>query len=178
MNYLTLVLTALMAVLVPLHAQAQARDPNHFNNVEDEAPWQESTYKLPPFPKDENLIEFYVGPTATAKYYIDQTSIGAGGNDNVVRYVIVIKTNGGATNISFEGLRCDSREFRLYATGRNDGTWVEPRSSEWRPLQALTLHKQQGALFVNYFCPNRLAIWTPKEGIDALKRGGHPDVTR
>ena len=176
MKHLTIAFTALLTTLLPLHAQA--RDPGHFNDVEEDAPWQESSYKLPPFPKDENLIEFYVGPTATAKYYVDQTSIGAGGNDNVVRYVVVVKTAGGATNVSFEGLQCDTREYRLYATGRSDSSWAEPRNSEWRPLQPLTLHKHQGALFVNYFCPNRLAIWSPKEGVDALKRGGHRDVSR
>jgi hypothetical protein len=159
-------------------AWSQARDANHYNDIDEDAPWQESSYKLPPFPKDENLLEFYVGPTATAKHYIDQTSIGAGGNDNVVRYVLVVKSPTGAINISYEGLRCDSQEFRLYATGRSDGSWSAARNSEWRPLKGLTLNKQQGALFTNYFCPNKLAIWTAKEGVDALKRGSHRDLAR
>lgn len=167
-----------IALLLPLLVTAQARDPNHFNNVEEEAPWQESIFKLPPFPKDADLIEFDVGPALSGHYYIDRTSISAGGGDNVVRYVVVVKTAGGATNISYEGLRCDDPSLRLYATGLANGTWSATRNSEWRPLRAFSQHKHQGALYANYFCPNRIAIWSAKEGVDALLRGGHRDLIR
>ncbi|MBX9849085.1 MAG: CNP1-like family protein [Rhodocyclaceae bacterium] len=166
----------LLCAFVASQAQGQVR----FKNWEDpdEEPWKESAYTLPTFPREENLIEFYVGPAVTGKYFIDQSTIGAGGNDNVVRYAMVVKTTGGATNISYEGLRCDTGELRIYATGRADGTWVESRQSEWRPLKAQSLNRHQGALFVNYFCPNRIAVWTAKEGREALKRGSHPDLAR
>lgn len=154
------------------HAEIQFRnwdDP-------DAEPWQETGYELPPFPKPENLIEFYVSAASTAKFYIDQTSISPGGKDSVVRYVLVVKTSGGATNISYEGLRCDTPQLKVYATGRADGTWYPNPRPEWRTLKNFTLNLHQGALARNYFCPNYVPIFTAEEGRKALKRGSHPDV--
>ena len=47
-------------------------------------------------PVDESLIEIYVSPVATSKYFIDGATLAPGG-DGVVRYVLVVKTSGGAT---------------------------------------------------------------------------------
>lgn len=165
---------SILALLLACRAQAEIG----FRNWDDPdaAPWKESGYALPAFPKDENLLEFYVSATANAQYFIDQSSISTGGNDNVVRYVMVIKTAGGATNISYEGIRCDQTQLRIYATGRSDGTWVEARNSNWRPLKNQSLNRHQGALARNYFCPNYIPIFTADEGRNALRRGAHPDA--
>ena len=152
-------------------------DPPTFNDVEEPqaAPWKEDDYSLPAFPKDSNLIEFHVSAASSARYYIDQTSIGTGTQDNVVRYAMVVKTAGGASNISFEGVRCDANEFRIYATGNQDGAWVKSRRTEWRRFERYS--PQQKALANNYFCPSFSPIKTAAEGIDALKRGVHPVVS-
>jgi len=142
----------------------------------DAQPWKESSYKLPPFPEDKNLVEFYVSAAATAKYYIDKTSIDAGHDDNVVRYTLVVKTEGGAVNTSYEGLRCGESELRVYATGRADGTWKEVPGSQWKPLR--TLNRHQYALARFYFCPVGVAIWSAEEGRDALRLGANPKAPR
>lgn len=142
----------------------------------DALPWKESEFKLPPFPQDKDLIEFYVSATATAKYYIDRTSITPGGEDKVVRYTLVVKTAGGAKNISYEGIRCDEAQLKIYATGRSDGTWVEKPRTEWVGLKRHTLNLHQGVLARNFFCPNYIPIYTVKEGLYALERGMHPDT--
>lgn len=145
-----------------------------FKNWEDTdaEPWKESTFNLPPFPEDRDLIEFSVGATESAKYFIDQRSIDAGHDDNVVRYTMVVKTAGGATNVSYEGLRCDQRQLRIYATGRLDKTWKAAPYSEWKSLGANNRH--QTVLAREYFCPVNNAIWTPEQGREALRRGGLP----
>jgi hypothetical protein len=98
------------------------------------------------------------------------------GKDGVVRYVLVVQTSGGATNISFEGIRCDAREFRLYASGHREGRWTKARLSEWRPIENKPVNRHHAALSRDLFCPNGVAIYTPDEGRDALRRGKHPQA--
>lgn len=138
--------------------------------------WQESELKLPDFPKEENLLPFDVSATTPNRFFIDGKSIGTAG-DGVVRYTLVVRTAGGATNITFEGIRCESVEYRLYATGRADGTWTLARASMWRAIENKPINRQHAALSRDYFCPNHIPIGTPEEGRDALKLGKHPNAS-
>lgn len=136
------------------------------------APWVENDYTLPPYPKDENLVEFSVDGAPNIKAYVDKTAIGAGTPDNVIRYVMVVKTNGGAVNTSYEGIRCDTSEYRIYATGSQEQTWSKARVSEWRKFKLY--NHQQKSLAYYYFCPNFTPIRSVREGLNALREGTHP----
>jgi hypothetical protein len=131
---------------------------------------------LPVLPTKENLREFYVSATTANKYLID-TSTLAVANDGVVRYVLVVQTSGGATNISFEGINCKQASWKHYATGHSDGTWTRPRAaqSEWRPIENVTVNRHHAALSRDLFCPTGQAITTADEGRNALLLGKHPD---
>jgi hypothetical protein len=94
-----------------------------------------------------------------------------------VRYTLVILTSGGATNISYEGIRCSNRQVRLYATGRADRSWAPARLSAWRPIENKPVNRHHAALSRDYFCPNGSAITSAAEGLDALKRGKHPQAS-
>ncbi|MGA7985271.1 MAG: CNP1-like family protein, partial [Burkholderiales bacterium] len=73
----------------------------------------------------------------------------------------------------FEGLRCRDGEYKIYATGSGNGTWLDTRGPRWRPVEqgAGSWHK---TLANDYFCPMREPIRTVAEGFDALRRGGNP----
>lgn len=85
---------------------------------------------LPAYPKPENLLPFDIGPTAWNKVFVDGSSLSIG-NDKVVRYTLVVQTAGGANNVSYEGINCDTWERLAYAHGRQDGTWYRPASPKW-----------------------------------------------
>jgi hypothetical protein len=136
----------------------------------DAEPWKEGSYTLPAFPKDENLVEVYINATASAKVFVDINSISAGGEDQVVRYAVVVKTSGGASNISYEGLRCDTSQLQVYATGRADSTWAPTANPAWRPIKL----PHQAVLARYFFCPNFIPVWSADEGRKAIKNGGHP----
>jgi len=141
----------------------------------DEPKWQELEAPFPAFPKDDDLIEFYVSATTTNRFFVDGATLSPGA-DGVVRYALVVRTAGGATNVTYEGLRCATLEYRLYATGRRDGTWVQARKGDWKELANSVTNRQQAALSRDYLCPSRLPILTAEEGRDALRRGGHPNA--
>jgi hypothetical protein len=124
-------------------------------------------------PKDADLIEIQVSVTTTNRFFVDGATLKPG-KDGVVRYVLVVKTSGGATNVTYEGIRCKTSEYRLYASGRADGSWALARLTAWRPIENKTINRQHAALNRDFFCPAGAPIASPEEGRDALRRGKHP----
>jgi hypothetical protein len=141
----------------------------------DASKWVEEEMIPPTFPQEANLRTFYVGEMTAHKFFIDAATLSVG-KDGVVRYVLVVRTSGGATNISFEGIRCESRELKVYATGRQDGTWARLRTSAWRPIENKPVNRHHAALSRDLFCPNGTPIQTPAEGQEALRLGKHPQA--
>lgn len=139
----------------------------------DAEKWHEEDAALPPLPQDKDLMEFYVGPQTTNHFFIDGATLAVG-KDGVVRYTLVIKTSGGATNVSREGIHCDTREYRVYATGRSDGTWAKSRSEDWRLIENKPINRHHAALSVDYFCPNGGPIFSAEDGRKALRLGRNP----
>jgi hypothetical protein len=141
--------------------------------ADDGKPWLEADVTLPAFPQNEDLVEFYVSATTRNRFFIDARTLNVG-SDGVVRYALVVLTAGGATNVSYEGIRCSSGEVRLYATGRADRKWAPARVSEWAPIENKTVNRHHAALSREYFCPGGVPIASAAEGRNALRSGQHP----
>lgn len=172
-------LAAVVVAVIAAGAAAQSPlAPKVESSFEEPEPWQEMKEVEPPaFPRQENLLEYYVGPVATNNYFIDASTLSVG-SDGIVRYVLVVRTSGGATNVSFEGINCKELTWKHYATGRSDGTWVKPRAAriEWRPIENKPVNRHHASLSRDYFCPASSAINTADEGRNALRLGKHPDA--
>lgn len=149
-------------------AAAWAQPKSDWERLDEERNWQESEFALPPSPRRENRLPFAVEAGGDFSFFVDRASISVG-KDGVVRYTLIALSPLGVENISFEGVRCKSREYRTYATGRADGSWSH-REGPWRRAA----QRWQQVLRVEYFCPQGVPIATAAEGIDALRRGGHP----
>ena len=112
--------------------------------------WAEIEVQLPAFPEDENLIPFRVGYHTETKFLIDGNSLSVG-SDGVIRYTLLVISASGAKNISYEGLRCETTERRVYAFGRSDKTWSKARGNQWARVQGST-NNHYVDLYSNYFC--------------------------
>lgn len=132
-------------------ARAQWRDwAQDFD--EDKKPWKEIEAKIPPYPTSESLLPFEASAASPHRFFLDAKSLSIG-EDGVVRYTLVVKTAGGATNVSFEGMRCDTREQKYYAVGRADGTWARARKPEWRRvIQYQDTHLHHSVLIQDFLC--------------------------
>lgn len=139
--------------------------------------WQEIEVKLPPAPSDAGLQSFYVSASTDNKFFIDLATLSIG-SDGVVRYVLVINTPGGGRNVTFEGMRCETRENRIYASGRLDGTWSKSRNNDWSRVRDVYANRHHAALFLEYFCPSGVIVRSVEEAQEALRRGKHPDNQR
>lgn len=139
--------------------------------------WQEVEVALPAAPKEGNLVSFYVSAATSNRFFIDASTLSVGG-DGVVRYVLLVLSPEGGRNVTFEGMRCESRERRIYASGRLDGSWSKARKNEWVRIQDAYANRHHAALFIDYFCPFGNIVRDAAEARNALLQGGHPDNKR
>jgi hypothetical protein len=137
---------------------------------------EELPLQLPPAPKAGDLIEFDPGRPATLRFFVDSASLTVG-TDGIVRFTVVVRGDGATSNVSYEGIRCRTRERKVYAYGRADGTWHAAQDPQWATIAGLSSDGHRFVLYNDYFCPARQIIATAREGMDALRRGGHPRAT-
>jgi len=173
----TLVLFAAGALgAVAAHAQWGGWDADF---DDDKKPWKEIEAKIPSYPKEGNLTPFDAGGTSPHRYFIDAQSLSIG-EDGVVRYSLVVKTGGGATNVTFEGIRCDTREQKYYALGQANGTWARARNPQWRRIEYREVNKHHYVLLKGILCTSAVSGATPvtsvKEAVRHLK-DGPPSLT-
>lgn len=167
MRYRLLVGALLAAVLLPGVAAEPEEDYVRPN-------WAEGEFVLPAAPKPASLVPFYVSASTENRFFVDAQSLTVG-SDGVVRYVLVVLASQGARNVTFEGMRCETRERRVYATGRLDGSWSPARNKEWVKVSEATTNRQHAALFQDYFCPDGVIVRNAAEAKAALLKNGRFD---
>jgi len=139
-----------------------AEDDQHDPNAFEEAAWQ-----LPAAPQDADLLTFYSSLTGQ-NFAIDAKSLTVD-KDGVARYTMVAISRGGAKNVSFEGLRCATKEYKLYAFGHMDGTWAKARDPQWMPIETQGIAIQRADLAKEYICKDSQIPGKAKEIINDLR---------
>lgn len=141
----------LLALLVPV---AMAEDDAGWESNTTfipPAPWREQQVELPAYPEEGRLLEAAI---ASGNYpyrvYIDPESLSVGA-DRVVRYAAVITSAAGARNITYEGLRCGSRDYRRYAYGTN-GNWQALDGMPWERIMESGMGHYRYRLYRDYLC--------------------------
>jgi hypothetical protein len=127
---------------------------------------------LPPYPRNDDLVEFPVNAARQFRFFVDRASISLAG-ERIVRYVVVARSPSGAETVSFEGMNCSNGEYTVYAAGTQDRRWLG-RSPQWRAIESKRTQAWRNALQREYFCPSRTPIASEAEGVRALEEGGHP----
>jgi hypothetical protein len=96
------------------------------------------------------------------------------GNDGIVRYAAVVRTAGGAVNVTYEGIRCAPAQKRVFAFGRGD-KWIESKNVQWTEIRPQVPNEYQATLYAEYFCPNRMIVRSREEALRVLLRSGPRD---
>lgn len=168
------IINAILHLVLVLSITACASQNKFFDTLDHNKDWEAIQSSLPAYPQPENLLEFDSGPATNLRYFIDAKSISVD-EKRVIRYTMVIQSQQGASNVSYEGLRCETRERKRYANGNNDiHSWVRAGISEWQQLEAVAQLSAQRELAKYYFCPRGLVVGSPEEAVRALKAGVHP----
>lgn len=118
-----LALAVLAGAACASHAQLLTEDPD----------WREEAPPAPPAVTTRGLIPLEIR-TGSLRFGVDPASISIG-QDGIVRYVVVASSPTGTVNAMYEGLRCRTGEFKVYARHNPDSGWVPVREADWQPLR-------------------------------------------
>lgn len=143
--------------------------PKDVGGVVEEKDFKESDVDLPAYPGDADLVEFRLRRNSSYRYYVDPGSISIG-PDRVVRYSAVIKSSSGALNTSYEGLRCKTSEFKVYAYGIKRGEWTNARDPQWHRIDRSDTDFRF-TLYKDIFCDVESIAGRNKEDLVANLRG-------
>jgi hypothetical protein len=146
---------------------------SRYDEEQEKLNWKEAEARLPPYPKDADLIEFQVSSGTTFRFFVDAASLSVA-DDGVVRYTLVARSPSGVANVSFEGIRCAAKSYKVFARGTG-GNWSR-RESEWQVIQERTVQRWHNVLYWEFLCPRHRPIETAAEGVNALRRGIHPGL--
>jgi hypothetical protein len=146
-------------------AKPTNKDDSAFVYLMDRKPsWTENKVDtLPAVPLDSNLLAFTVSQNTPLTFSIDTKSLEVG-DDGVIRYTVVATSPAGARNVNYEGIRCDTYEWRLYATIEEDGKgWDRTVANDFRRIENGELNAYHAALYQDYFCANKLPSGSAKQ---------------
>lgn len=131
---------------------AKAADFEEGRGITDDPLLPENDYvNLPETSQAAEWLTFTVKQVGRHEYAVDPNSVSLGG-DGIVRFSLLIRTTGGVDNISFEGIRCATGEWKMYATGREGGGWARTPGPAWRPISEVGLNAVRYTLYKDYVC--------------------------
>jgi hypothetical protein len=107
------------------------------NPDQDSTAWVEDTPPPPPAYDIKRLIDIEMPPGTHVTVGIDPKTITVNLASGVVRYVVVARGSA-AVNAMYEGIRCRSGEFRVYARQVRGQSWERVVDSVWRGMDAQT----------------------------------------
>jgi CNP1-like family len=119
------VAAGLVAIAFAAQAQLAADQPD----------WKER--EVPPAPafSQTGLIPLESPADSGLKFGIDPKTVVVA-PEGVVRYVVVATSRSGAVNAMYEGVRCATSEFRVYARFNPGGGWAPVTSTDWKSMYA------------------------------------------
>ena len=117
----------------------------------------EAAVVLPAYPKSENLLRFPTNWT-NHEIFLDRTTLTSA--DGIVRFTLLVRSPSSAESISYEGIRCQTGEKRVYAFGRKSaagGEWSPARNSAWRPIPDGRVNRYYFEFWRDVFCDHKIA---------------------
>lgn len=129
-----------------------------------------SEIELPRSSRFESAVEINLGPAARHRGRVDPECLAVT-PDGIVRYCLEVISTAGARNVTFEGMRCATRETIVYAVGRADGTWVRTHDPRWTSVVGRGRQTPAAILMRDYFCSGGAAVRNRAEGVRALRQG-------
>jgi hypothetical protein len=144
--------------------------------------WKEGEVPPPPAFSTERLVPFAVSVHSELRYGLVPDSLAVGA-DGVVRYVWAARSPSGAVNVSYEGVRCRTREMKAYARWTPqqmpvaaaftsaDGQWRALPQAEWLSLRDHAMARPAWALAQTALCDGTTVNGNPARMLRDLRLG-------
>lgn len=145
-------------ILVGLAACGSPRPPGTYllddldnDKVLPDADWNVLRTQLPPVPKASDTLPIAPLSVDLARSFtfgVDPRSVQIAPG-KIVRYSLYSRSDRGAENVSYESIRCGTREWRAIATLRQGAGWERPYDEDWHEIQRDSV---QQTLRAGVFC--------------------------
>ena len=138
--------------------------------------WKEGEQALPSFPREENLVDLHLDyPGSKFSYFLDSDSLKLG-DDDVIRYTLLVRSTSGASNVMFEGMLCNEKIYKTYGYGTGKGKFKVARNPKWRPIRESGNKPFRYDMWKHYFCfvENKIESRGRQEILRAIK---YPEYT-
>lgn len=100
----------------------------------DRVDWAEDEVPPPPTYTLKRLIDIEMPHTSSIRMGIDPDTLNVNVDTGIVRYVVVAQGTS-AVNASYEGIRCATGEYRVYARQVQGGDWSPSSDHSWKPMR-------------------------------------------
>ena len=154
-------------------ALAQANDPRDGPRVykyETPEVWRESVIDLPPLSPKSSFSQYQTRSQTGFNFYVDVSSIKFTA-DGVVRMSLLAISPKGSENITYEGFRCETREYKLYALSWTfDANWMPAKGTKWRVISSTSPNSYRGDLLEYYICNGAMTL--EESRLNALLKKG------
>lgn len=119
----------------------------------------------------DELLHVHITASGALQFFVDRASISVQPGQTV-RYTLVAKVPDGPRNVSYEGINCARRQWKLYALW-NDSTktWAAASTSDWLPIPEHGAERIHSTLFSDDFCKDRATDGTAKEMAQRIEQG-------
>ncbi len=154
-----------LALLLSVGLPALAEGPYATDDLRE---WKEDSVPPPPAYSAKNLIEIEMPKGSTVKMGVDPDTIRVNQDTGIVRYVVVAR-GPSAVNAVYEGIRCDTGEYRVYARQTPGNDWSYSTESEWKSMRGQMTYPHPFRLARDGMCIGTAVNHSPREIIQALK---------
>lgn len=103
----------------------------------DRADWKEDSVPPPPAYSTGRLIDIEMPRGSTVRMGIDPDTISINHQSGIVRYVVVAR-GPSAVNANYEGIRCATGEYRVYARQVQGSAWSPSGENDWKSMRGQT----------------------------------------
>lgn len=168
-----------LILALPADAVRRHEQENPITNAPEKGPFKELDVAPPAFPIDKNLIEFTATGRNANRYFVDGSSLTIGG-DEVIRFALEVRTPSGVRNITYSGVRCETKEWKDYAFANPDKTWRRDEDAVWRGIERKNVNNYQESLFKEFLCFSGVMSGGPRGSaktiVRLLKNPPEPDA--
>lgn len=165
-------MACVLAASLPIPAQAQA--PRFFG-LGDPVPAVDPVVpaSFPPL-NESALVDVPIDSLPGQRLGIDASSLAID-RERVVRYTLVVTGSGGARNVTYEAMRCDTQERQILALGRGDGSWAAIAEPPWRRIDRNDRASRHPAAVLERLCEGGAAAATTAARLATRLRQASPN---
>ena len=117
--------------------------------------WKESAVKVPELPAEADWIQLHMDELPkNQQFFLGRGTVSVDDKDYVSRYWMLIRSRSGGYNASFEGTRCSTEEYIIYAYGHQEEI-PQVRNVEtplWQKISRTTNFNYRRELALDYLC--------------------------